>query len=72
MLEHKVAKHSDQISKLFSKSEDTNLKLDRITHTLNQIRWTFYGAVGYYAISELGFITTLKLMNNKMGVLCTD
>ena len=62
LLEHKVQKHSDQISKLFSKIEDTNVKLDKITHTLNQIRWTFYGAVGYYAISELGFITTLKLL----------
>ena len=62
MLEHKVEKHSSQISKLFNKLEDTNVKLDGITHTLNQIRWTFYGALGYYAISELGLMTTLKLM----------
>jgi len=62
LLEHKVQKQSDQISKLFSKSENTNIKLDKITGTLNQIRWTFYGAVGYYAISELGFISTLKLL----------
>tara|TARA_R110000822_G_scaffold84789_7_gene198892 strand:+ start:496 stop:711 length:216 start_codon:yes stop_codon:yes gene_type:complete len=62
MLEHKVEKHSSQISKLFNQLENTNVKLDGIMHTLNQIRWTFYGAVGYYAISELGLMTTLKLM----------
>ena len=62
MLEHKVEKHSSQISKLFNQLENTNVKLDGIMHTLNQIRWTFYGAVGYYAISELGLMTTLKLI----------
>lgn len=62
MLEHKVEKHSSQISKLFNKIEDTNVKLDGITHTLNQIRWTFYGALGYYAISELGLLNTLKIL----------
>ena len=56
MLEHKVEKHSSQISKLFNKLEDTNVKLDGIMHTLSQIRWTFFGAVGYYAISELGLM----------------
>ena len=49
-------------STLFNKLEDTNVKLDGIMHTLNQIRWTFYGAVGYYAISELGLMNALKLM----------
>jgi len=62
MLEHKVDKHSSQISKLFNKLEDTNVKLNAIMHTLNQIRWTFYGAVGYYAFSELGLLSVLKIM----------
>lgn len=62
MLEHKVERHSKQIAKLFNKTETTDIKLDKIVLTLNQIRFTFYGAVGYYAISELGLVTALKFV----------
>ena len=62
MLEHKVERHSKQIAKLFNKTETTDLKLDKIVLTLNQIRFTFYGAVGYYAISEFGLMSALKFV----------
>ena len=55
-------KHSGQIAKLFSKIDDTNLCIQKIMNTLNQIRWTFFGALGYYAISEIGLLGAFKVL----------
>jgi hypothetical protein len=31
-------------------------------NTLNQIRWTFFGALGYYAISEIGLLGVFRVL----------
>ena len=62
-LEDTIQLHEVQIGKLFSKIEDTNICIQKIMSTMAQIKWTFYGAVGYYVISELGILSTLKLMS---------
>ncbi len=54
-------KHSGQIAKLFSKIDDTNASIQKIMNTLNQIRWTFFGALSYYAISEIGIIEAMRI-----------
>ena len=54
-------KHTSQIAKLFSKVDDTNACIQRIMNTLNQIRWTFFGALGYYAISEIGILEAMRI-----------
>jgi len=54
-------KHSGQIAKLFSKVDDTNASIQKIMNTLNQIRWTFFGALGYYAISEIGILEAVRI-----------
>ena len=60
-LQVQLDKHSTQIAKLFSKVDDTNASIQKIVNTLNQIRWTFFGALGYYAISEIGILETMRL-----------
>ncbi len=61
-MEKTLDKHSSQISKLFSRVDDTNACIQKIMNTLNQIRWTFFGALGYYAISEIGLLGAFKVI----------
>jgi hypothetical protein len=61
-LEEASARHESQISSLFGKIDDTNKSLAAIQNTLNQIRWTFFGAVGYYVFTEFGFLKALKFV----------
>jgi len=60
-LQVQLDKHSSQIAKLFSKVDDTNASIQKIMNTLNQIRWTFFGALGYYAVSEIGIIEAMRI-----------
>ena len=60
-MQMQLDKHAGQIAKLFSKVDDTNASIQKIMNTLNQIRWTFFGALGYYAISEIGILETMRL-----------
>ena len=55
-------KHSGQIAKLFSKIDDTNEKIQKMYHMLNQIRYFIYGGFAYFIASEVGMFNLLKLM----------
>tara|TARA_R110002020_G_scaffold141095_4_gene312737 strand:- start:4820 stop:5026 length:207 start_codon:yes stop_codon:yes gene_type:complete len=55
-------KHSGQISKLFSKIDDTNDKIQKIFHMLNQIRYFVYGGFAYFLASEVGMFNLFKLV----------
>ena len=61
-MQMQLDKHSSQIAKLFSRVDDTNACIQKIMNTLNQIRWTFFGALGYYAISEIGLLGAFKVL----------
>jgi hypothetical protein len=54
-------KHSTQISKLFSKIDDTNANIQKIFNMLNQIRYFLYGGFAYFIASEVGVFNLLKL-----------
>jgi len=54
-------KHTGQISKLFSKIDDTNLCIQKINNSLMQIKWAIYGAVGWYVIGQIGIIEAFKV-----------
>ena len=54
-------KHSSQIAKLFSKIDDTNLCIQKINTSLLQIKWSVYGALGYYVITQIGIIDALRV-----------
>ena len=55
-------KHSGQIAKLFSKIDDTNEKIQKMYHMLNQIRYFIYGGFAYFIASEVGMFNLLKLV----------
>ena len=55
-------KHTSQISKLFSKIDDTNAKIQKIFNMLNQIRYFLYGGFAYFIASEVGMFNLLRLV----------
>ena len=55
-------KHSGQIAKLFSKIDDTNEKIQKMYHMLNQIRYFIYGGFAYFLASEVGMFNLLRLV----------
>ena len=55
-------KHSGQIAKLFSKIDDTNEKIQKMYHMLNQIRYFIYGGFAYFLASEVGMFNLLKIV----------
>ncbi len=56
-------KHASQISKLFSKIDDTNDKIQKIFNMLNQIRYFIYGGFAYFLASEVGMFNLLKIVS---------
>jgi hypothetical protein len=61
-LETTVDKHGVQIAKLFSKIDDTNKCIQKINTSLLQIKWSVYGALGWYIITQVGFIDAMKVV----------
>jgi len=61
-LETTVDKHGVQIAKLFSKIDDTNKCIQKINTSLLQIKWSVYGALGWYIITQIGIIEALSLV----------
>jgi hypothetical protein len=55
-------KHGVQIAKLFSKIDDTNRCIQKINTSLLQIKWSVYGALGWYIITQVGIIEALSLV----------
>jgi len=54
-------KQDMQISKLFSKVDDTNLCIQKINMSLVQIKYGIYGALGWYVITQIGIIEAFKV-----------
>ena len=53
--------HSTQINKLFSRIEDTNEAIQKINNSMLQIKWSVYGAIGFYIITQIGIIEAFKV-----------
>ena len=52
-LETTVDRHDSQITKLFSRIDETNRCIAKINTSLLQIKWSVYGALGYYVITKV-------------------
>ena len=60
-LETSVDRHDTQISKLFARIDETNRCIAKINTSLLQIKWSVYGALGYYVITQVGIIDALRV-----------
>ena len=60
-LEATVDRHDSQITKLFSRIDETNKCIQKINTNMLQIKWSVYGAIGFYIITQVGIFDALKL-----------
>ena len=60
-VETTLDKHSTQINKLFSRIEDTNNAIQKINNSMLQIKWSVYGAIGFYIVTQIGIIEALMV-----------
>ena len=60
-LETTVDRHESQISKLFGRVEDTNRAIQKINTNMLQIKWSVYGAIAFYIITQIGIIEALRV-----------
>ena len=60
-LETTVARHDSQITKLFSRVDETNRAIQKINNSLLQIKWGIYGAFAWYIVTHIGIIEALRL-----------
>ena len=61
-LETTVERHDTQIGKLFSRVDETNRAIHKINTNMLQIKWSVYGAIGFYIITQVGIIDALKVV----------
>ena len=60
-LETTVERHDTQISKLFSRIDETNKCIQKINTNMLQIKWSVYGAIAFYIITQVGIIEALRV-----------
>ena len=60
-VEKAIDRHDAQISKLFSRIEDTNKCIQKINNSMLQIKWSVYGAIGFYIVTQIGIIEAFKV-----------
>ena len=60
-METTLDRHDSQISKLFSRIEDTNKCIQKINTNMLQIKWSVYGAIGFYIVTQIGIIEAFRV-----------
>ena len=60
-VEATLDKHSTQINKLFSRIEDTNKCIQKINNSMLQIKWSVYGAIGFYIVTQIGLLEAMRI-----------
>ena len=61
-MEQTLDRHDSQISKLFSRIEDTNKCIQKINTNMLQIKWSVYGAIGFYIVTQIGLLEAMRIM----------
>ena len=60
-LETIIDRHDTQISKLFSRIDETNKCIQKINTNMLQIKWSVYGAISFYIITQIGIVEALRV-----------
>ena len=61
-LETTVDRHDTQISKLFSRIDETNKCIQKINNSMLQVKWSVYGAIGFYIVTQIGLLEALRVI----------
>ena len=60
-METTLDRHDSQITKLFSRVDETNKCIQKINNSILQIKWSVYGAIGFYIITQIGIIEAFRI-----------
>ena len=60
-METTLARHDSQITKLFSRVDETNRCIQKINNSMLQIKWSVYGAIGFYVVTQIGIIEAFRI-----------
>ena len=60
-METTLDRHDSQITKLFSRVDETNKCIQKINTNMLQIKWSVYGAIAFYIITQVGIIEALRV-----------
>ena len=61
-METTLDRHDSQITKLFSRVDETNKCIQKINNSMLQIKWSVYGAIGFYIVTQIGLIEALRVI----------
>ena len=60
-METTLDRHDSQITKLFSRVDETNRCIQKINNSMLQINWSVYGAIGFYITTQIGIIEAFRI-----------
>jgi hypothetical protein len=60
-MESTLDRHDSQITKLFSRIDETNKCIQKINNSMLQVKWSVYGAIGFYIVTQIGIIEAFKV-----------
>jgi len=60
-METTLDRHDSQITKLFSRVDETNRCIQKINNSMLQVKWSVYGAIGFYIVTQIGIIEAFKV-----------
>ena len=61
-METTLDRHDSQITKLFSRVDETNKCIQKINNSILQIKWSVYGAIGFYVVTQIGLLEALRVI----------
>ena len=61
-METTLDRHDSQITKLFSRVDETNKCIQKINNSMLQIKWSVYGAIGFYVVTQVGLIEAFRVL----------
>ena len=61
-METTLDRHDAQITKLFSRVDETNRCIQKINNSMLQIKWSVYGAIGFYVVTQVGLLEALRVI----------
>ena len=61
-LETIIDRHDTQISKLFSRIDETNKCIQKINTNMLQIKWSVYGAIAFYIVTQIGLVEAFRVL----------
>jgi len=61
-LETTIDRHDTQITKLFSRIDETNKCIQKINNSMLQVKWSVYGAIAFYIVTQIGLIEALRVI----------